>query len=179
MASGAGMRERERENRATVGAVNSWPVASYPLGQREHLSTHHITGHDTSRLLHVSCFASWGLMGTLSGGRSMTRVKTLYRGGSPMGVGSLQRSLHTRLFVVLPHSPSFHRAHYLRTESWRASRTERVWPSARRQILIVSGTQRAVLSVWPSVGQCPGVEEEEDQCRLSSSSAFKPIPMLR
>lgn len=53
------------------------------------------------------------------------------------------------------------------------------WPSAPRQILFVSVTQRAVLSLRPSVGQCPGVEEEEDQCRLSSSSAFKLIPMLR
>lgn len=85
---------------------------------------------------------------------------------------SLQRSLQTPSFVVLPHRPYLDCTHSLQIDlqgfTQGAGRS-----SAPRQIFIVSGTQRAVLSLWLYVGQCPGVEEEEDQRRLSSSYACK------
>lgn len=62
------------------------------------------------------------------------------------------------------------------SREWRASCTER--PIHIQTDPHCQWTQRAVLSSWLSVGQCPGVEEEEGPVLSLSSSAFRLILML-
>lgn len=115
-----------RENRATVRVVNSWLVVASYLSER---TSTHPTSQGTIQVccfMFQLCFLEFD--GSLSGGTEgpMAYVKMLYWCGRLWASRSLQRSLQTRLFVVAPHSMYFNCTHYLRTESWRASRMERV-----------------------------------------------------
>lgn len=166
---GAGMRENE----ATVRVVSSWLVVTSYL---------YIPHPGPLYGSAVSSFNSSFLefAGSLSGATDglMTYVEMFHQAAS-MGVAKPAAISPNAFLCGSPTQPVLG-LYPLPPERELEGFTQGAgWLSALTQIFIVSWTQRAVLSLWLSVGQCPGVEEEEDQCRLSSSSAFKLIPMLQ